>query len=111
MRSRQERGHPPQLAFSPRSPHRRLSAHSQSLERGLIRARQSARDLCRLDAALARHSDVPSSTDFSPSIDPSARFSMTFSLEDATKPSALGFRMPAEWERHEATWLGWPHEL
>src|SRR5512138_1360310 len=24
-------------------------------------------------------------------------------------PSALGYRMPAEWERHEATWLGWPH--
>jgi len=23
----------------------------------------------------------------------------------------LGFRMPAEWERHEATWLSWPHEL
>jgi agmatine deiminase len=21
------------------------------------------------------------------------------------------FRMPAEWERHEATWLAWPHEL
>lgn len=26
-------------------------------------------------------------------------------------PNALGFRMPAEWEPHEATWLGWPHEL
>jgi agmatine deiminase len=26
-------------------------------------------------------------------------------------PSALGFRMPAEWERHEATWLAWPHEI
>ena len=26
-------------------------------------------------------------------------------------PHALGFRMPAEWEPHEATWLGWPHEL
>jgi agmatine deiminase len=26
-------------------------------------------------------------------------------------PSALGFRMPAEWEPHAATWLGWPHEL
>ena len=26
-------------------------------------------------------------------------------------PSALSFRMPAEWEPHEATWLGWPHEL
>jgi len=24
-------------------------------------------------------------------------------------PGALGFAMPAEWERHEATWLGWPH--
>src|ERR1700675_108340 len=23
----------------------------------------------------------------------------------------MGFRMPAEWERHEGTWLGWPHEL
>lgn len=27
-----------------------------------------------------------------------------------TTPRALGFRMPAEWEPHEATWLGWPHE-
>jgi agmatine deiminase len=26
-------------------------------------------------------------------------------------PFALGFRMPAEWEPHEATWLCWPHEL
>lgn len=24
-------------------------------------------------------------------------------------PAALGFSMPAEWERHAATWLGWPH--
>ena len=24
-------------------------------------------------------------------------------------PAALGFAMPAEWETHEATWLGWPH--
>src|SRR5271170_3936153 len=26
-----------------------------------------------------------------------------------TEPSAIGFRMPAEWEPHEATWLAWPH--
>lgn len=25
-------------------------------------------------------------------------------------PAALGFRMPGEWEPHEATWLAWPHE-
>jgi agmatine deiminase len=24
-------------------------------------------------------------------------------------PAARGFRMPAEWEPHEATWLAWPH--
>jgi agmatine deiminase len=23
--------------------------------------------------------------------------------------SALGYHMPAEWEQHEATWIGWPH--
>src|SRR5271154_6515602 len=29
----------------------------------------------------------------------------------AKTPNALNFRMPAEWEPHEATWLGWPHEV
>jgi agmatine deiminase len=28
--------------------------------------------------------------------------------EDNTA-AAAGFRMPAEWEHHEATWIGWPH--
>jgi agmatine deiminase len=26
-------------------------------------------------------------------------------------PHSLGYHMPAEWEQHESTWLGWPHEL
>ncbi len=25
-------------------------------------------------------------------------------------PRALGYRMPAEWERHDATWLTWPRQ-
>ena len=29
--------------------------------------------------------------------------------ESNSTPAALGFAMPAEWEKHEATWLGWPH--
>src|SRR2546428_9504625 len=33
------------------------------------------------------------------------------SSQQSKTPHALGFRMPAEWEPHEATWLGWPHEL
>ena len=24
-------------------------------------------------------------------------------------PAALGYRMPADWEPHDATWLAWPH--
>ena len=27
----------------------------------------------------------------------------------AKTPAARGFRLPAEWEAHEATWIGWPH--
>src|SRR5271169_5371432 len=26
-------------------------------------------------------------------------------------PHSHGFKMPAEWDSQEATWLGWPHEL
>ncbi len=26
-------------------------------------------------------------------------------------PKSLGFRMPAEWERQEAVWISWPHNL
>lgn len=25
------------------------------------------------------------------------------------KPRELGYRMPAEWQRHQATWIAWPH--
>lgn len=28
----------------------------------------------------------------------------------ATTPSGLGYRMPAEWENHDATWLSWPKD-
>lgn len=28
---------------------------------------------------------------------------------DIQTPRGLGYRMPAEWERHAATWLAWPH--
>jgi agmatine deiminase len=28
----------------------------------------------------------------------------------ARLPAELGLRMPGEWEKHEATWIAWPHE-
>jgi len=27
----------------------------------------------------------------------------------SVSPKGAGFRMPAEWEHHEATWIAWPH--
>ena len=30
-------------------------------------------------------------------------------IDFKTPPSSLRYRLPAEWERHAATWLGWPH--
>ena len=31
--------------------------------------------------------------------------------KNESTPFSEDFRMPAEWDQHEATWLGWPHEL
>jgi agmatine deiminase len=30
-------------------------------------------------------------------------------LEEKKLSRELGFRMPGEWEQHEGTWIGWPH--
>ncbi len=30
-------------------------------------------------------------------------------LNPIDTPAHLSYRLPAEWEKHEATWLGWPH--
>ena len=34
--------------------------------------------------------------------------STTLETQNAT-PRSLGYHMPAEWERHTATWIAWPH--
>ena len=35
---------------------------------------------------------------------------MTRASRGEQSPAELGFRMPAEWEPHAATWIAWPHE-
>jgi agmatine deiminase len=39
-----------------------------------------------------------------------ARASRDQDARSIETPAALGYRMPAEWEPHAATWLAWPHE-
>ena len=38
-----------------------------------------------------------------------AEIRMSENHPSAVTPRELGYRMPAEWDRHEATWLAWPH--
>jgi agmatine deiminase len=33
----------------------------------------------------------------------------TLARPGASAPGAAGYRLPAEWEPHQATWIGWPH--
>jgi agmatine deiminase len=35
---------------------------------------------------------------------------MAAPLPDRPTPRQLGYRMPAEWEPHAATWVAWPHQ-
>ncbi len=34
---------------------------------------------------------------------------MSVKKERIKYPIDLGYHIPAEWEKHEATWIGWPH--
>jgi agmatine deiminase len=38
-----------------------------------------------------------------------AALMVKINLITAQTPAELGYTMPAEWEKHSATWLGWPH--
>jgi agmatine deiminase len=38
-----------------------------------------------------------------------ANFMANLQSADTATPAGLGYSMPAEWERHAATWLAWPH--
>jgi len=42
---------------------------------------------------------------------PSGRTEQTFFGLLRNTPLRRGYRMPAEWERHDAVWLSWPHDI
>ena len=59
-------------------------------------------------AATGRSCATAASTPTAP-ITQAARL-MTDRAARSADSAALGYRMPAEWEPHAATWLAWPHE-
>jgi agmatine deiminase len=38
-----------------------------------------------------------------------AEFMPQLKIANAATPAELGYHFPGEWEKHEVTWLGWPH--
>src|SRR5258708_9627202 len=71
----------PQLPLPARPAQRRLRPHHQPYARGKVTGpKMTGRKITRRSAARAE-----------------------------LLPAARGYRMPAEWEPHESTWLAWPH--
>src|SRR5262245_53412174 len=83
MRSVAHRVRTAKLAVLARPAHRCLRRHHAALRRSAMKSKK------RLDKKRARSSRAEA---------------------PALSPRELGFRMPAEWEPHAATWLAWPHE-
>jgi len=42
---------------------------------------------------------------------PSGKMEQTFLGLLGNTPLRRGYRMPAEWEKHDAVWLSWPHDI
>jgi agmatine deiminase len=38
-----------------------------------------------------------------------SNFKLAVKQNSKPTPASLGYRLPAEWEQHASTWLGWPH--
>src|SRR5690348_1157607 len=91
MRSAPHGGSAPQLALPARSPYRRLRAATRAVAG--LKSRRAKASLFREGKSRNRVVGVPLRGDAA-----------------QETPAALGYRMPAEWEPHEATWLAWPHE-
>lgn len=43
-------------------------------------------------------------------MEPGARLVYFLVMAESSLPRQLGYRLPAEWEPHAATWLTWPHK-
>ncbi len=90
VRSREERRHAPQLAVPARPSHRRVPSHHESLAWRVNRIRMPTKKSASRKIKARKNAEAP--------------------VETQT-PFELGYAMPAEWEHHHATWLGWPHEV
>jgi len=83
-----------------------VSAACRDAVRNVVRSREKccrqAAGNCRL-AACASQNFADAAEEIA-----NLRWAFDVLLMTSQTPAALGYRMPAEWESHSATWLSWP---
>jgi agmatine deiminase len=87
---------------------------SDSFGRVLARAGSSAEEILVVEVDLSRNVEVREGWGFFRNRRPDVYWPIIEMVHEDKKPDntprSLGYHMPAEWERHEAIWLSWPHD-
>ena len=76
----------------------------------LARAGETAEEVLVVEVDLAGNEAVREGWGFFRNRRPETYGAITRRFLPAKTPQALGYRMPAEWEPHDAVWLSWPHD-
>ena len=76
----------------------------------LARASETAEEVLVVEVDLAGNEAVREGWGFFSNRRPETYRALTRRFLPGKTPQALGYRMPAEWEPHDAVWLAWPHD-
>ena len=76
----------------------------------LARAGETAEEVLIAEVDLAGNEAIREGWGFFRNRRPETYGAITRRFLPAKTPQALGYRMPAEWEPHDAVWLSWPHD-
>jgi agmatine deiminase len=76
----------------------------------LARASETNEEVLVVEVDLAENEAVREGWGFFGNRRPETYGALTRRLPPGKTPLASGYRMPAEWEPHDAVWLSWPHD-
>ena len=76
----------------------------------LARASETSEEVIVVEVDLAENETIRDGWGFFRNRRPETYRPLTRRLPPGKTPVSLGYRMPAEWEPHDAVWLSWPHD-
>jgi len=76
----------------------------------LVRASETAEEVLVAEVDLSMNRSVREGWGFFRNRRPETYGVLTRRLPQGKTPVGSGYRMPAEWEPHDAVWLSWPHD-